>query len=1117
MKKLKSSLLVLALFLSVFLNSCLMESPTIVDSNGKPYQPPAAPGNVMIDNGRSDGIVITWDAVENADGYVVKGIIASSFAEGLKDIKASITGTKAFISSDILNGSFSNEIQAGQDFSYIFTVNAISFFNNGQQRLMGPSSGYMEGAMAPEKVQLHIVANNNDIDFYWNSPNMFKTMTSGHSPETLYDASFFISFGKTGTDESTWTRLSSSDVGYSGDFPWLFQTLSINNYGFELDQEYSFFVNMEIQASDGSVVKVNSDRIDFTVTSTMETTPIPSSDIVVSDNRTDGVLLTWLTPLFTLSVDENNALFKIERSEVGHDSWTMLADEISTMTSSANREFLGYEGEKPKFAFLDNTAELGKRYVYRITNAVKAENGVIYTHDSSLLEQSAEGSLFDVFVSDMKGTWDNADSSSATVALSWNAGNTVLPEGLSFAVEKGIYHLQNNTTTYGVVSEAIGFDEDQGLYRCSFSEGIPTDDQCGGTYHEYAYRLKLMNGGTEYKDLGSFIFDDEILSLGTYTSLPLFVGLSASDNRVDRVVVSFTERTYGNVTDEYVYYYSLDGGGEYVQITVEGESAVKSFVLLDVSSEISVKVKAEAGAVSYAPDISVSGRPFALPDDFGFQASYETYGDRIVLSWNKDYRPVEGISYVFEYSTSGMDDWKNGGIIDIASSTHEIPYSDTFDNNTVYDFRIRACNPSYPDEESVYSDPDSGRMLSTVTDVKASKGTLPNAVSVSWTPVDGASYEVARYSEYGDFESIGITDSPSFTDSSYDAEKPYYAVRTVKNGVSSLYSKPSGEMETNLLFEGERADMGYPFNGVVANMDVAESCDSAGYISDYLTIVFDADKTVDRYVVSSDRGPSEEYLMSDLKKFETGGSVIYNNLKNPTEKGYFAYDPSSGKITINTAVGILSTELTVSNITVTPYGNNNEGTASVESKALKRGLGKYDAIFISNTILNSVITAADSTFGGDWWPPYNVGFSKINEYGNSNGSMYVRSTRGGGGYTNQDDDPGFIKLSSYSPYGDGKISFTGTITISVDSGYDWGAGYLGTDPLSMLRSGSISLHMGNSTINGGSRIVMYKDVVISYSNIAVGGGGDGVYKVGEEYVYASDTVNIPQVPFGGAK
>lgn len=1087
----------LVLFLVFLLSACEMSVPPLSDGSSILFQRPSVPENLKAESGYSDRINLSWDSVENATGYVVYGSRISEIGEGLKNLGVVYSNDPNFTYS-------SAGVSVSLNQSYVFSVVAMSEFSGSENTILySDYSSRVEGSFAPSAINLHVVATESSVNAYWASPNLYSAYNANHESYPLYDALFSLSYHKSG--ESTW-----QSVNDKAEAEYLYESMSLNDYGLRQGEEYVFRAQMDIMHEDGSSVgPIYSNEVSVTISSNMIPDAIKSEDILVSQGeRSDGILISWSLPSYVFDLSRDNTCFRIERSEEGKDEWTVLVDELSGEISE--RITQDADSSAARMIFLDSDVVPAKKYVYRIYNGVRDSAGVIYTHDEEALEESRPGYLFLPELT-LEGLWsESSDHSAASVAFYINDFERPVND-LSYVIVKNVYHMEtdsysNERLTTVSSSSSIEYSESNSCKTCK-----------EGSYHEYTYSLILeREGGELYYDFGHFMFNAEVLHLGTVdmNKPTLFRNLEASKDKKNRIVISWSEIDYDFIEGEYAYSYRLDGSDAWLSadsIIRDGNSI--SFAI-EAEGEETIYLKAECligdrkyEFISLNP---VKGNVLSVstPD-----ASDAESGEAIVIRWDPS-NFVDNLSYSLEVSFDG-EAWTSLGPIDYSAGLYTLNLRESGESEREKDryFRINAENG---DAESVVSSSDVGYVFRAVKDTLASKGTYIGKVLLSWTEVEGATgYDIYRYDGSGAYEIIGENIAgKSFYDSSPDDSLPYYAVIARKGDIRALFSEPEEKVLNSVLLE-EKANMGYPFDETeVQNLSVAQGVDDESYILPYFTVSFKVNGSANRYMIYSEADqPFAEVNLLSLVVSEDDENLFVSPTLKKGESGYVEYDRRSGIVRADVTIGILDArELAIENVrvrgfndTVSDNDNPETGIATV-SGLFRRALTEYDYANLFLSGLREAIRAANSYFEKDWYGGTGASDNSSRVYTDAFETVRIENCYAS--FFGNEGNKGSVSFNRFES-SESSMVFISETAISIQHAdgneYEYGGedlgdgwlGYLGHDPLDMLNPDGDD---GNSTLISPLRdysikgqLARYRDASISISSLSVHGTSGTIF------------------------
>ena len=950
--------------IALFLSSCPAPAPNQTDEGSVAYQKPQAPRNVKATCGMDNQITLSWDPVENASLYIVYGVEGSEFGSEMQPYAYTSATTMTFqyvapgtpVDTDA-DGTITIPRDFDKDEIYIFAVRSYVSYDTGDY-LLSDNSDFAEGCFAPSTVEFHAVVTSDSVRLYWNCSNLFSLLSTGLEPKALYRTDFTISYTDTTTGESR--KITRKDVG--GSDPWLHADLRASKY-FTHGHEYEFTIQLSVlDAAGASLAMVTSSPVDVTMTDSLIVSPIEEEMISASDGTVSKAIeLEWTVPSWSLPVSRSNTYFQIDRRESGGE-WETIIDEITTAVQSK-----AIEGTEKEYTFRDEEVEDGKRYEYRIYNAhVDAEGQMRICEEEPV---TVEGSPFSPIAESLSAEWNPSETKEeGTATLKWNTASAELPEDLTWAIERTVWHGAKDQTAVDYITEGITSQDSTSRKRRSSSiqftatinEKLSDCTECNGKIHTYSYAPVIINGSDEviYRFV-SFEFS-ETPSLGEPIEHQIFRNLTASNNLVEKIRIEW------NVMDDYkdkaiAYQYEIDEG-EYTAISVQQEGSISyADISVSDSTEHTIKLKATYDSAEYTSPAEVTGKALDKLEGINLAASEGTSGESITLTWN-GFTPVSEVKYC------------------IATDSNEYPIDPSTGSATVseglsnkgekYTFKLVAEDRL---GESIESKEAEGYILPEPTLTSVSKGDYIDRIVIEWKDLGDMveSYEVLRFtsaSMTGDYVSFP-TDKNTYEDRDAGIGTDYfYTVRSKKDEAVSTYEDEFKTVK-NILPDLEQENVGYTFNrNRISDINAIELEDPnrSGYVAPYLQVSFIANKTVSTYTIESSEEKFTNPETYDVSNLQAKGS-IYTNNKSENEAGYIAYDEKTGMITINTDAGILDEELEIKNLTIRGSHNGNETESTQKSTDnANRSPNTYDYINMFNSAISEALTYADGQQSGQW-------------------------------------------------------------------------------------------------------------------------------------------------------
>ncbi len=954
--------------IALFLSSCPAPAPNQTDEGSVAYQKPQAPRNVKATCGMDNQITLSWDPVENASLYIVYGVEGSEFGSEMQPYAYTSATTMTFqyvapgtpVDTDA-DGTITIPRDFDKDEIYIFAVRSYVSYDTGDY-LLSDNSDFAEGCFAPSTVEFHAVVTSDSVRLYWNCSNLFSLLSTGLEPKALYRTDFTISYTDTTTGESR--KITRKDVG--GSDPWLHADLRASKY-FTHGHEYEFTIQLSVlDAAGASLAMVTSSPVDVTMTDSLIVSPIEEEMISASDGTVSKAIeLEWTVPSWSLPVSRSNTYFQIDRRE-SDGEWETIIDEITTAMQSK-----AIEEAAQKYTFRDEDVEDGKRYEYRIYNAhVDAEGQMRICEEEPV---TVEGSPFSPIAESLSAEWNPSETKdSGTATLKWNTASAELPEDLTWAIERTVWHGAKDQTAVDYITEGITSQESTSRKRRSSSIQFTAtikeilsecDKGCDNQIHTYSYAPVIIKGSNEviYR-FGSFEFN-ETPSLGEPIEHQIFRNLTASNNLVRKIRIEW------NVMDDYKdktisYQYAIDKA-EYKDISVQQEGSISyADISVSDSTEHTIKLMATSGGTdAYESPSTVTGNALKDLDDIDLKASEGTSGESITLTWN-GFTPVSEVKYCI---TTDSNEYP------IDPSTGSATISEGLSNKgEKYTFKFVAKDRL---GESIESKEAEGYILPEPKLTSVSKGDYNDRIVIEWEDLGDMveSYEVLRFasaSMTGDYVSF-VTAENTYEDKDAGIGTDYfYTVRSKKGNAVSTYEDEFKTVK-NILPDLEQENVGYKFNpsrGTTIEVKELEDPNKSGYVAPYIQVAFPANKTCATYSIKSSESKFENEVIYDVSNLQAKGS-IYTNDKSENEAGYIAYDEKTGIITINTDAGILDEDFEIKNLTI--VGNSKNGdyqtdTNSVSTNNANRSPNTYDYINMFNSVVSEALTYADGQLGGQW-------------------------------------------------------------------------------------------------------------------------------------------------------
>ena len=1063
---------ILAVAIVLLFSSCPATPPSITPSGLDPHRTPDIPENVQVVSGLKDKIIISWDAVENADSYRVFYVDAGN-PSGKEMVLTPNAITNTRVSVDLTSNN-NPELSSGT--SYYFYVTAYRSLD-GEQFVSSPSN-YVEGAIAPhtDDIFYHGYITGTRINLYWNCSTLFST---DDPDEMLYGADFSLEYRAKG--ENIWNPIESSTEHGPGN-PWLNEVLNLNMW--PQDTTLEFQIKAAITAGDGTTSNVTSNVFEVLVSNDMTPSPVENVDFTQGDS-VEGITLSWIIPEWTGGLEDAgaNSYFKIERAESGTSGFETLVDEISTSTHDEEIT----RGPDNKCTFVDNNVEVGKRYIYRIVNAAEKE-GLIYIQSEQEYYVTGEAYLFDnPEVTDAVADVFEINSASASITFTWNY---VDKENLKWAIERTIMHPDSNVETSYI---ELQIDESTGNKASATFTETMTCTTCEDSAHKYSYRLCLVRDDDTlyWKSSEDFTLttEDGVTNKLELKTEPIIENLQIIE-RIGKIELRWNLIETESPISDISYTYVLDNGEETSIDNVKtNEDDTYSFIIgiPDVEEHnISLIAKAEGG---YRNVLTGVGNALGFNSDLFIMATNSDDEENTinVIVDNLSIEHPEREVFTIEYKETSASDWNKIDITD--NEAYKISVSDL---STDYVFRLALSDRTYTDDAHAYSKEVS---YMKVTNVSATKGET-GQISVSWNAAVGVDgYNVYRYTEgFEDkIEQVEYVDTNSYADTDVELGiKYYYSVKPVyKNTIGGGSFNPSAS-SVNHFGKTEAGNLGYVYCNTI-DFTVEESFASDTKLNPYFTIKFKMDEINNVYTIVASNDKTG--ITVKLDELTNRDSSVWTNGLAENAVGYKALNTETLEATVNADIGVVDNFDTyaVSSFTVTAMkddGSMYKSEENTKNEAHYKDLGIYDYLYIVNTALSEQLTAADSQFGNDWCGSGSPVWS--NQIYPSNGlpsGISIKNSSTGAFGDNKKN--GIIDFSGYKQYG---VSMNSG-SISLTSEGTWG--YADDQDLESLGKDSeyntVNLVVEKTTIIGG-KTISYDNASISYNDVYVDGSA-GTYTV----------------------
>ena len=623
----------------------------------------------------------------------------------------------------------------------------------------------------------------------------------------------------------------------------------------------------------------------------------------------------------------------------------------------------------------------------------------------------------------------------------------------------------------------------------------------------YNYKLRAENSSEEY----------DIESAGGST-LAVPAGLSASDSTsIEGITITWTP-----IKDENVVYklcYSdkeTDGNWTELTYTTAGEAFLKAknngtegkpyyFKLQAYNTQDSSEVLESA---TEKGSVFGSALMNATVKDNGKDP------DKITITWTG----IEGASY---YRIK-----RNGGEY-LPGRTTATSYSDSVSsiknlggNTPLCETYTYTVVPFMSDGTAAVKGSEAeGKLFAPPINIKASKGTKVDNITVTWDKVDYATgYEIERYESKlinGAVTTSGVSlDTVSVTGTSYSESTNKiisYRIRSVhketidgEEVVIKSGWQDGTETEKNAQGFDESSHVGYGLSSV-STLSVA-SAFSGDYYAPYVTVTWSMVPGATSYTITNGLGGSVTINTSALsydknKETSTGTSTSSGYLSyNPSAQQYTYYD-NSGRMTNTYAISSYSI---VANNGSTTSGSKSNGTTvyrqptatewvNIINSILQPAFKYVDNQKITHKTLGITYTDKDE---GDWWISWPNDPIDITYY-NSTFVFHFEDDA----YT-YEPEKNYLSISSYYDT-ERKLTLKTTENIRFDVNNNKASGYKLDNSLTLVGNGAGIISVETGKIDGYKRL---KDFTIEYNSVKPSSDG-GTYTVTISGSSAQDVQN----------
>lgn len=865
--------------------------------------------------------------------------------------------------------------------------------------------------------------------------------------------------------------------------------MAFSDYGLSSGTEYEYRITTRYYFSDNWYTEQENESeaaadtgstlsfpLDFTLTA--------DSSVVTREDGTGkdvSAVLTWrenTLPEELFAVIEKRDVLDASSSWTAIDAVPVNEDSLWTVTD--------------EFTLLTSELDTSKNYSYRIS--IQSRDGgisspVYYTVPAPLLVNGMK-SIFDVV--DIT-SFSVSDDLASSVELNWS---TDLTAGASAGIElldRSLirYTLKNSneeTVASGLADEAV------------FTVTENTDNTISVRYTDLNF-----TEGTSYYLVAEYLEADGSTKSETTTSvltgriLAPASGLTAAIGQTESIPVSFTG---ADKAVSYNLYYRNKGTDVWIlagNILNSGNSSESYSFTIGSDNPLSEKGNRIEFAVTnidrQGSESDISASTIAEGSYFGLATFTVTASesivnnrpnfDKISLTWT---RPDGAESFnVYRSET------ENGRYSIVGTSfeygSDNLSGEDKFTENDKligsYYYKVlpssATVDASLDDVKAV-----KGSFFAPPVNIVATKGTYYNGIRISWEPVDNAAGYILYRREAGSDASWTEVNNNIAADATSVVDEGLTAAIDYEYTLATKFDNANHSMLQNSQAITEGTNAGYPL--VDINPDsVTLTYDGNGN----MTITLDSVRGATAYEFVQGNVLFQNFDASDADKV-TATVPVYGNSKFLLGEGF--------------ALRASNSEAVTSAVSVT---DKYTGEMKVSSFA--------DMIKSINTALAVDITAANSQFERDWWSPNSGWFgstsSDVRHY-NSTG-IEIKNAKGGGSYTGQSQEPGYIKLTDYSvSVIDISLNSLQNTAVYANETSESSSGYRGIDPLQY-----VGYHFNDSNTYGKIAITINPEVTgqqtlsLRYRDVNVDSAG-GSYEIllGDDIVSSiADSADFPRL------
>ena len=548
-----------------------------------------------------------------------------------------------------------------------------------------------------------------------------------------------------------------------------------------------------------------------------------------------------------------------------------------------------------------------------------------------------------------------SDNYAGKVLLSWTVPDGTENENYTFYIDENEVTDEISVTSSGTERSVFITAEDQDEHEYRIFIEAELENVRGRQYYPYP-------------------------AYGRTLSVPS--GLTASDGEsIEGINITFT----GTDDPEVIYNVEYSENGSTWNSL--GEKNEKEFFLeakgtSEDGKEISFRVRARnTNDTAYTEWSDLETGSVFGPGAMNLQASYETSGEAITLTWES----VEGAnSYRIE---------RNGVVIrnNVRNAT-EYSDSDFLTSTTLVDgveplaaeYTYNVIPLKEVDGEEIASKSAAeavGKLYSPPVDVTVSKGEYANYVHLEWTDSneysDGNTYYIVK--RYNLDESGNETDVTTFSrtrntffDDTRPSGKAYYTVMAQTGDLTSCYQNTFSDVD-NIFGETEEGNLGYELGNVEAPV-IMSVVESDGYLAPYVQLTWErVDGATSYDIIANISNPGSE--ASEITNNVDVSNLPYDSPNSDGlvttgiegEPGYLTYDTETRQYTYNDNSGMMRTTTAISSYSLAARNDTESSDIALTRSTTYRSPRTDEYVSMANEMAKVALNWADDQMSGEWF------------------------------------------------------------------------------------------------------------------------------------------------------